>query len=96
MSRNHAALQGPRWRATRRLVFKRDGYRCQKCGRMGRLECDHKTPLEVDRDQNPYDPNGCQTLCRICHISKTASENQRQKSPAELEWAEYLKNLFST
>ncbi|MXW56069.1 MAG: HNH endonuclease [Gemmatimonadales bacterium] len=96
MSRRHAALQGPRWRALRRFVFKRDGHRCRKCGKAGRLEVDHIRPLHVARDQDPYDPAGCQTLCRGCHIAKTASENQRQKSPAEIEWAEYLKNLFST
>ena len=96
MSRRHAALQGPRWRALRRFVFNRDGYRCVKCGRMGRLECDHKTPLHVARDQDPYDPAGCQTLCRGCHIAKTRAETKKPKSAAELEWAEYLKNLFST
>ena len=30
-----------RWRSLRRVIFKRDDWRCVLCGRAGRLECDH-------------------------------------------------------
>ena len=64
MSRHHVRLHGRRWAATRRVVFRRDLHRCKRCGRPGRLECDHVIPLHIEPGQNPYDPDGCQTLCR--------------------------------
>ena len=90
MSRCHAALNARRWAAVRRVVFERDGWRCVMCGRAGRLECDH-----VDRDWrgDPYDPTNLQTLCRTCHIAKTADENRRPPTPAESAWREYVAEL---
>ena len=88
MSRHHARLHVGRWAAVRRFVFKRDGYRCTSCGRAGRLECDHITPLEREPGQNPYDVNGLETICRECHIEKTARENKRELTPAEIAWRE--------
>ena len=93
MSRNHAYLNTCRWAAVRRAVFERDGYRCVMCGRAGRLECDHITPLEHNPGQDPYDMNGLQTLCRACHIEKTARENRRELTPAEDAWRELVAEL---
>ena len=31
-----------------------------------------------------------QALCRGCHIKKTAGENQRELTPAELRWRALL------
>ena len=56
------------------------------CGRAGRLECDHIEPMQREPGQDPYDPKGLQTLCRACHIAKTAHENRRPLTPAELAW----------
>ena len=44
--RRHHSLNHRRWAAVRRFVLERDGWRCVHCGRAGRLECDHITPLE--------------------------------------------------
>ena len=85
MSRRHRALDLRRWAATRRAVFDRDGWRCRRCRKAGRLECDHVVPFERDPDQDPYDPAGCQTLCRGCHIAKTRAERaerERRRPPA--------------
>lgn len=84
------------WARVRRQVFKRDGYRCRTCGRAGRLECDHVVPLHVDPDQDPYDPGGCQTLCRGCHRRKTGSENRHQPAPDQQAWIEHLRGLTAT
>ena len=65
------------------------------CGRAGRLECDHINPLEREPGQDPFDPNGLQTLCRSCHIAKTAGENRRDPTPAELAWRELVAALRS-
>ena len=86
MSRHHHRLHRKRWEATRQAVFERDGYRCVMCGKAGRLECDHVTPLEREPGQDPWDIDGLQTLCRGCHIAKTAGENRRPPTPAERRW----------
>ena len=54
------------WQALRRRVFERDGYRCQQCGKAGRLEAHHVVELAaggVDSMENVL------TLCRGCHIA---------------------------
>ena len=91
MSRHHARLDRARWERTRRAVFARDGWRCVRCGKAGRLECDHVVPLECDPAQDPYDPAGCQTLCRSDHIAKTRAERlatrrRRPVAPAVAAW----------
>ena len=92
MSRNHAPLNARRWAAVRHEVFKRDSYRCTSCGKSGRLECDHVTPLQREPGQDPYDPNGLQTLCKSCHIAKTREENF---NPDRLQWADYVNDIIA-
>ena len=95
MSRTHSHLNARRWAAVRRAVFERDGYRCVMCGKAGRLECDHVTPLQRAPGQDPFDPNGLQTLCRRCHIRKTAAENRRRLTPEELAWRGLVTELLT-
>ena len=85
--------RGKAWQATRRAVFRRDGRRCCHCGRPGRLECDHVTPLWRDPLQDPFDPAGCQSLCRSCHIAKTADERRRIPTESEAAWAAFRDEL---
>ena len=94
MSHHHLGLYRERWHAVRRAVLKRDQFRCTKCGKAGRLEVDHITPLQREPGQDPYDLNGLQTLCRRCHIKKTSSENRRKPTPAEAAWAEAVAELI--
>ena len=63
------------------------------CGRAGRLEADHVVPLNVDPDQDPYAAEGCQTLCRGCHVAKSGRENRRPLTPAESAWRELVEEL---
>ena len=93
MSRHHARLHKRRWEAVRRAVFERDGWRCVLCGGAGRLEADHINPLEREPGQDPYDWNGLQTLCAPCHVAKTAKENRRELTPAELAWRAFVAEL---
>ncbi len=90
MSRHHTHLNVHRWADVRGFVFERDAYRCVMCGKAGRLECDHVTPMQREPGQDVYDPNGLQTLCRRCHIQKTARENRRELTPAEAAWRELV------
>ena len=94
MSRHHIYVNARRWAAARRAVFRRDGYRCVRCGRAGRLGCDHITPLQREPGQDPYDPNGLQALCRRCHIDKTADENRREPTPAEAAWRDLVAEML--
>ena len=95
MSRHHTYLNARRWDAARRIVFERDGWRCVMCGRAGRLESDHVIPLEREPGQDPYDPGGCQTLCRRCHVAKTAAENRREPTPAEAAWRSLVNEMLT-
>ena len=54
------------WEATRREVFDRDGYRCQQCGKAGRLEAHHVLHLASGGSN---DLDNLLTLCRGCHIA---------------------------
>ena len=95
MSRHHTHLDARRWAAVRRAVFERDGFRCCECGKAGRLEVDHVTPLQREPGQDPYDPNGLQTLCRACHVEKTAAENRREPTPAQAAWRALVAEIMS-
>ena len=94
MSRNHRALDARRWAHVRRLVFDRDGYRCRACGRAGRLECDHRTPLEQGGAE--WDMGNLQSLCRTCHIRKTTGE-RIEKLPADVRaWRRLIEERMWT
>ena len=95
MSHHHARLHARRWDAVRRAVFKRDNFRCVECGRAGKLEVDHVTPMQREPGQDVYDPNGLQSLCRACHIEKTRRENRRPLTPAEAAWRELVSELLT-
>ena len=75
MSARHHRLSGPRWEATRRALFTSAGWKCQLCGRPGRLEAHHRKPLY--RGGAEYDQNNLMALCRTCHIAQTRAQRQR-------------------
>ena len=52
-----------RWARLRRAILDRDGWRCQRCGRYGRMEIHH-----ADGDPMNNDVDNLRTLCRSCHI----------------------------
>ena len=52
------------WNRLRHFIFKRDGYRCQRCGHTTDLVCHHIVP--VGRGGNNH-PNNLLTLCKRCH-----------------------------
>ena len=65
-SRFHSQLNQAHWRRVRWAVLQRDRFRCQKCGKAGRLEVHHLQALEDGGA--PFDPANLQALCRGCHI----------------------------
>ena len=79
------------WQELRLEVFKRDGWRCQDCGRkvsdeanahlLDRAECDHIIP--IFQNGNPLDKNNLQTLCHECHLKKTKLEKKFYANPQQ-------------
>lgn len=63
-------LNRRRWRLLRLRIIERDGHRCTKCGRAGRLEVDHIRPVADGGEA--YDESNLRTLCRSCHIERHA------------------------
>ena len=88
MSKNHTRLDWRRWQQTRKAAFERDGYRCTRCSRPGRLEAHHDPPLQDGA--NPYDLDGIRTLCRRCHIRE-----HNPITPDEEAWVEMVKACLS-
>ncbi len=50
--------------------------------------------MDPDWGTDPYDLANLQTLCRTCHISKTAEENRREPSPEQLDWRRMLEEMI--
>ena len=85
-------ITGARWERMRWRVFERDGWRCLECGAAGRLECDHRIPM--DRGGKPWDINNLQSLCRGCHIAKTRKERRfAQVGPKVRAWRNLVAEL---
>ena len=78
-----------RWARVRLTALDRDGWACVKCGKAGRLEADHRVPLEDGGAV--YDLANIQSLCRGSHFAKTSGERRGRETPPEVqEWRRYL------
>jgi 5-methylcytosine-specific restriction endonuclease McrA len=64
-ARGRPAASPEEWRAIRDVVLARGGWRCQACGRGGRLDVHHV----VKRSQggSDWDLDALVALCRRCH-----------------------------
>ena len=89
MSHHHRRIGARPWARKRRRVLERDGHRCVKCGRAGRLEVDHIVPL--DDGGAALDAANLQTLCTFpCHAEKTRAERSGPEIEGRGEWQEFL------
>ena len=73
-----------RWQETRKATFERDDYTCVICGKSGNI-CDHYPLPLIDLIQaggDPYDPDGCRTLCAVCsgHVDGARSHGDTPKA----------------
>ena len=84
MSNHHRRIPSRQWRKLRAQVLLRDGFRCQVCGRAGKMEVDHIVPME--KGGHPTDPDGLQAICVPCHIDKTRGERGAAEIPGHAEW----------
>ena len=78
-----------RWIKVRRFVFERDGYRCVRCHRPGRLECHHRTPVAAGGNDSP---ENLETLCRACHF---LAHGTKKPDADRRAWLERLRNAAS-
>ena len=86
-----------RWAVVRLQVLKRDGFMCQQCGSVRRLEVDHKNPIPKEWHTVRFDPfqtRNLQVLCCECHSRKTRSDNGAPVDPERLKWINYTKRGF--
>jgi 5-methylcytosine-specific restriction endonuclease McrA len=60
-------LQSAYWKDVRLQVLKRDGYRCQECGRRQRLQVHHLTYRHHGKEGRYL--QDLVTLCKNCHRS---------------------------
>ncbi len=76
-SRRRQARQQAEVRAAcRRVVIARAGGLCEVCGVLVADDCEPHLPYRAHVHEivprslggNPYDPNNCQLLCRLCHL----------------------------
>ena len=71
------------------MMLDRDGWRCQKCGKAGRMEVDHIKPLDDGGEM--YDASNLQTLCYDCHFEKSQEERRGRKADPEVaKWKRRL------
>lgn len=87
MSRHHAPMRTKRWAAFRRSLIDRAGWRCEKCGRPGRLEIHH--PHELQHGGDIWDERNCRVWCRRCHLD----EHRRPDTPEARRWDRLIEKL---
>ncbi len=78
-----------KWAEKRIRVFKRDGYKCQKCGANKGLNC-HHTYYTFGKKPWEYPLSALLTLCKECHTAlhletkiKTRPAKNKQNKPGE-------------
>ena len=67
------------YRAWRISVFRRDKFRCVKCGNKKNIQADHIKPFR-DYPELRFKISNGQTLCFPCHILKTKLDNKIQST----------------
>lgn len=72
---NSRRLVGSVWEKIKMIVFKRDGYKCLRCGVNTKLECDHIIPI---KHGGSNEVENLQTLCCGCNRRKAAKLEEIQ------------------
>jgi 5-methylcytosine-specific restriction endonuclease McrA len=94
--RRHSAkvINDKRWPALRLAAKRRDGFKCVKCGAVGRLEVDHIKPVR-DAPELSFTLENLQTLCPRHHAAKTKIECGfgNELSPDRAAWRDLLATM---
>ena len=88
MSAHHrrAGVSGRAWAAIRLAILERDAWRCQCCGKAGRMEVHH---VKAVSDGGSNDLANLETLCVGCHLD----HHRRALHPARAELLELVAEL---
>ena len=86
-SKHYDKLDKRRWAAFRRKLLDERGWRCERCGRAGKLELHHRRHLR--EGGAAFDPENCEILCRDDHIS----HHKPELAPEVEEWQAFIKEL---
>jgi 5-methylcytosine-specific restriction endonuclease McrA len=57
-------VRGLNWDKIRKKIYKRDDFKCQYCGKKGKLNCHHIIPYRSTQDNSG---DNLITLCNLCH-----------------------------
>jgi 5-methylcytosine-specific restriction endonuclease McrA len=95
-------LLSEKWMEKRLKVFKRDGYKCQRCGANKSLNC-HHTYYTSGKKPWEYPLSALLTLCKDCHTRlhsetkiQTRSSKGNEKSTNESKKQRNIRKLYSS
>lgn len=95
-------LLNDKWHEKRAKVFKRDGYKCQRCGINRNLNC-HHTYYVSGKKPWEYPLSALLTLCRECHTGlhsetkvKTRPPKNNHKKSGESKDKRRVKKLYAS
>ena len=92
--RSRQVINSKRWKAVRLEALRRDGFRCVKCGGVGRLQVDHIKRVEPHNPELWFDLDNLQSLCGTCHSRKTAIEvGITPLDPQRQAWRELVRDM---
>ena len=89
------ALRRKEWQSVRHAVLERDGWKCQHCGEIRRLEVHHVKRV-ADHPALAFDPDNCLTLCAPCHTLQTNIELGNKPDPKRQAWRKAVAELAAT
>ena len=87
-SRFHRKIKGRLWDRVRRGAKDRAGWRCEGCGKAGRLEVHHVRPLH--KGGAAYETDNLKVLCRGCHVEA----HKRPLTDAVRRWRELVQFIL--
>lgn len=73
---SYSSMRERYWSSFRIRILLRDNHNCIKCGSQKDLEVDHIQALI--NEGSMWDENNLQTLCKECHIKKTAQDMKKR------------------
>lgn len=84
MKHDPSRYRSKQWKLARLDALRRAGWKCEKCGKAGRLEVHHKVRIA---DGGTDELENLQCLCRKCHFAK------HEKTPGRAEWKAFVDEL---
>ena len=78
------SVRGRKWNVFRGLCIRKAGYKCQRCGRSGRLEVHHKN--EVSKGGKAFDFDNVEVVCRGCHFAAHSEREPHYRDPVRAAW----------